>query len=93
MRRGTLDSASRRGDECLDRGRVKSPREFLRLRLETRNDRHGHEVLVHPAVQVQDLAHFDVCFGFRRECGVTLLPKELAGTNEGSGGFELPTNL
>ena len=78
MRCRGLDTTARGGDKAFNGRCVESTSELFLFRLDTRNDRDGKEVFVHLAIEVEDLAHFGVCFGFGEMGGVTFLPEELA---------------
>lgn len=82
VRRAALDAATRRRDEALDRGRVEAAGKLLLLRLDTGDDGDGEELLVHAAVQVEDLEHLLVGLGLGLERRVALLPQELARAQE-----------
>ena len=92
MRCGCLDSAPRGWDEPFEGSGVQSSCEFLLLRLDTRDNGDGEEVFIDLAVQVEDLSHFGVGFGFGEESGVAFLPEELARAEEWLWVFEFPTN-
>jgi len=78
MRCRALDTTARSGDKAFNGRCVESTSELFLLGLDARNDRDGEEVFVHLAIEVEDLAHFGVGFGFGEIGGVTFLPEELA---------------
>ena len=57
--------------------------ELLLLRLDSRHDGHGEQLLVHAAVEVENLKHLLVGFRLGQERRVALLPQELARAKEG----------
>ena len=82
VRRGSLDSSSRGGDEPLQGGRVKPSGEFLLLRLYPGDDRNSEEVLIYLSVEVEDLQYLGISLGFGEERCVAFLPEELSCTQE-----------
>lgn len=92
MRCGCLDSAARGWDESFEGSGIQSSCEFLLLRLDTWDNGDGEEVFVDLTVEVEDLSHLSVGFGFGEEGGVAFLPEELARAEEWLWVFEFPTN-
>lgn len=82
MRGTTLDSATCGRNEPFDSGCVEATGELLFLRFDTRDHRHGEEVFIHPAVEIENFAYFDVSFFFGQVSGVPLLPQEFTCTEE-----------
>lgn len=78
-----MDSATRNGNEALDGGGVESSGKLLLLGLDSRDDGNGKKLLVHSAVEIEDLKDLGIGFGLGEEGGVALLPEELSSTKEG----------
>ncbi|KAJ8073830.1 hypothetical protein PM082_012108 [Marasmius tenuissimus] len=92
MRGSSLDPTTRSRDEALDGRSVKPTSKLLLLGLDARNHRDCEEILIHPSVQIKDLAHFRVGFFFGEMCGVAFLPEEFSCTEERLGVLEFPTD-
>ena len=92
VRSRALDASAGVGHEGLHRGGVKPARELLLLGLDARDDGHGEELLVHPAVEVEDVSHLLVRVSLVGERGVTLLPQKFSRSDERGGVFELPSH-
>ena len=87
-----LDTTTRCGNETLDGRCVQSTRELLLLRLDTGDDGHGEEVLKDAAVEVKNVEYLLVGLLLGEECGVALLPEELARAQERLRVLELPAH-
>ena len=83
MRSSSLDATARSGDEAFDSSGIETASKLFFLGLNTRDDGHGEELFIDSAIEIKNLKDFSVGFGFREVGGVALLPKELAGTEEG----------
>lgn len=92
MARSALDCTPRAVDVGLHGSCVVATGEFLTFRLHALDDGACEELLVDPAVQLED-AH-DALLGLlvRDVRRVALLPEELAGSQERSGILKLPAN-
>lgn len=86
-----LDGSAAGGDERLHRGGVIPSSKLLLLCLPPLHHRNGHQLLVHPRVQIQDLKHLFSCLLSGGESRVSLLPQELSGSQEGLRVLELPS--
>lgn len=86
-----LDGSAAGGDERLHGGGVIPSCKLLLLRLPPLHHRDGHQLLVHPRVQIQDLKHLFGCLLFGGKGRVSLLPQELSGSQEGLRVLELPS--
>ena len=92
VRSGALDTATVGRNVALDGGGVVTTGELLGLGLAAANDGDGEELLVDTGVELEDLENL-LAGGLLGKVGsVTLLPHELAGTEEGSGLLGLPTD-
>lgn len=78
-----MDAATGGGDEAFNGRGVETACEFFFFGFDTGDDGHCEELFIDAAVEVEDFEDFGVGFGFGEVRGVTLLPEELAGTEEG----------
>ncbi|KAI3476391.1 hypothetical protein L1887_62043 [Cichorium endivia] len=92
VRSAALDTTAGGGDEALDGGGVVTAGELFLLRLDTGHDGDGEELLVHLAVEVEDVHDLLVGLLERDVGGVALLPEELARAEEGLRVLELPAH-
>lgn len=69
-------------DEALDGGGVETTGEFLLFRLDTGDDGNSKKILVHPAVEVENVAHFLVGLGSVQVGSVAFLPQEFSRSQE-----------
>lgn len=83
VRGGGLDSSSGGGDEALDGGGEEASGELLVLGLDALDHGDGEQLLVDSAVEIEDLVDLNLGLGLGEEGGVTLLPEELSGSEEG----------
>lgn len=92
VRGGTLDTTAVGGNVALDGGGVVTTSELLGLGLAATDDGDGEELLVNTGVELEDLENLLTGGLLGKVGGVTLLPHELTGTEEGSGLLGLPTD-
>mmetsp|Transcript_4968 Transcript_4968/g.12067 ORF Transcript_4968/g.12067 Transcript_4968/m.12067 type:complete len:440 (+) Transcript_4968:100-1419(+) len=92
VRRCTLNSTPRRGDEGLDSRRVVRTREGLSLRLRAPDNRNRKQLFVDQRVELKDVENF--LLGGRLVCksSVALLPQELSCPQEGCRLLHLPAD-
>lgn len=86
-----LDGSAAGRDERLHGGGVIASGKLLLLRLPALHHGDGHQLLVHPRVQIQDLKHLFGCLLFGGEGRVSLLPQELSRPQERLRVLELPS--
>lgn len=86
-----LDGSAAGRDKRLHGGSVIASCELLLLSLPALHHGDGHQLLVHPRVQIQDLKHLFGGLLFGGESRVSLLPQELPGSQERLRVLELPS--
>jgi hypothetical protein len=92
MRGSTLDSSSTDWDVDLSGCREVSTSESFIIRLGSLNNWNCKEFFVDLSISIKDRVNMICCLLFINVSGVTLLPKELSGSDERSGVLELPSN-
>lgn len=87
-----LNTASGGRYESFNGSGIQSPREFLFIGFDTLDNGYCEKFFVYTTVESEYIENFGVCFLFCEVCGVTFLPKEFTGSEEGLGVFEFPAD-
>ena len=87
-----MDGSSIFGYPCLDSRCLESSWKFLRFSLDSFADWNGKNLLIDQMIEFKVVIHFLFSFFKSGVGGMAFLPKELSGSNEGSGVLELPSD-